>query len=242
MESSDSLKFVVNRNGPRFLMPWNYIGKGTEAKVYRKGEDAYKYYRFFYFCDIFSCSSARLDLNDVHYLQDIVTERILLPNQPMYSVFGRFKGYTTTYIEDLGIIHYMNLPIDLILHDFHLLTKDCRTLGDKHVLVRDLKTNSDFFYNHSFHYGLYFIDPGRYKINFSLPAEEVFSRNQRVIDDFLFFQVLNPYANYQLQNYDFSRLYSIKRDAEDQNIPFLQYIENDIKENSLHEYVKRKLL
>lgn len=223
-------------------MPWNYIGKGTEAKVYRKGDEAYKYYHFFYFCDLFSSSSSRLDLDDVHYLQDITTNRILLPNQTLYSVFGRFKGYTTTYIKDLGIVNYMKLPTDLLLSDFHLLTQDCYTLGEKHVLVRDLKTYSDFFNNHSFHNGLYLIDPGRYKIKLSLPADEIISRNQRVVDDFLFFQVIDSYAKYYLRDYEFSQLYSVKREAENKNISFLQYIENDIKEENLHEYVKRKLL
>ncbi len=38
------LKFVVSKDGPKVLFPWDYIGKGTEGKVYRKNDFAYKYY------------------------------------------------------------------------------------------------------------------------------------------------------------------------------------------------------
>ena len=44
------LKFVVSKDGPKVLFPWDYIGKGTEGKVYRKNDFAYKYYYRYSYC------------------------------------------------------------------------------------------------------------------------------------------------------------------------------------------------
>lgn len=30
------MKLVISKMGPKVLFPWDYIGKGTEGKVYKK--------------------------------------------------------------------------------------------------------------------------------------------------------------------------------------------------------------
>lgn len=121
------MKLVISKMGPKVLFPWDYIGKGTEGKVYKKENYAYKYYHGSSYC-------TRLSLEETQFLESISTNRILLPRDTLYTYFGKFKGYTTCYIKNLGLIHYMGLPTSLILQDFHLLSGDCKVLGQKILL------------------------------------------------------------------------------------------------------------
>lgn len=63
---------------------------------------------FFSFCDC-------LSFDDVQFLETLSTSRILLPQTTLYSIWGQFKGYTTCYIENLGLLHFMSLPTSLVL-------------------------------------------------------------------------------------------------------------------------------
>ena len=231
------LKFVVSRNGPRVLFPWNYIGRGTEGKVYRKGEFAYKYYHKSSYC-------SRLTLEDTEILETITTNRILLPRDTLYTYLGEFRGYTTLYIKNLGLFHYMELPTALILQDFHLLTCDCEVLGRKNFLVYDFMPRDERVRNYSFNQGLYFVDPGKYFINYDSEREKIVKRNKDLIDNFLFFRVLNKFCKERFGDYgyDFSKLYSSLSEARDNDVSFLEYIACDIKEDTLEDYVKRKVL
>lgn len=230
------MKFVVNKDGPRILFPWNYIGHGGEAKVYRKENLAYKYYHFFEF-------NNRLSLEEVQLLEKLTTKRILLPQDTLYTFFGKFKGYTTQYVKNLGLIHFMMLPTDLVLNDFNLLKEDNYTLSKKQVVICDLMPKDYRICNYSFNYGLYFIDPGKFYRNVKLSEEEVFLENQNRLDDFLYFRVLNHYANEEFGSYyNYSKLYQIKRYASEQNISLMDFIASDIGEDNLSEYVKRKIL
>lgn len=230
------LKFVINRDGLKVLFFWNCIGRGMESKVYHKKSEAYKYYRFFSSCD-------RLNFQEVQYLSNISTNRILLPKDILYTITGQFKGYTTSYIEDLGLIHFMKLPKDIILHEFKLLKADCDVLGEKGVVIRDILPKDSRVSNHVFHHGLYFIDPGRFYLDFVSLPNEIVLENQKMIDDFLFFRVFSSYADYEFgkDGYSYTKLYQLKRFCNDKNISFMDFIASDICEENLENYVKRKI-
>lgn len=231
------LKFVVNREGPKVLFPWNYIGKGGEAKVYQKGKFAYKYYHFFEL-------NRRLSLDEVQKLERIMTKRILLPQDTLYTIFGKFKGYTTQYVKNLGLIHFMMLPTDLIVDEFNLLKEDNYTLSQNQIVISDLMPRDYQIFNYSFNYGVYFIDPGKFYNNTQLDPGEVFFLNQRKLDDFFYFRVLSRYANEEIGRYyyDYDKLYQIRQDASKQGVSLMDFIISDIKEENLAEYVKRKIL
>ena len=106
IERWDILKFVINRDGPKILFPWNYIGSGMEAKVYRKGDTAYKCYHFFSAC-------TRLNLEQTKYLGQIQTQRILMPQQALYNCLAMFPDIlsnSTPYILHLFNVSG-NIPI-----------------------------------------------------------------------------------------------------------------------------------
>ena len=140
MKDVISLKVVVNEQGAHLLFLKDYTGKGQSVII-------------FSFCDC-------LSFDDVQFLETLSTSRILLPQTTLYSIWGQFKGYTTCYIENLGLLHFMLLPTSLVLSNFKLLQTDCSTLGSHHVLVADFMAKDYRICNHSFRDGLYFIDPG----------------------------------------------------------------------------------
>lgn len=231
------LKFVVSKDGTKVLFPWDYIGKGTEGKVYKKEDFAYKYYHRYSYC-------SRLSLEETQFLENVSTDRILLPRDTLYTCFGKFKGYTTHYIQNLGLIHYMELPIELIVRDFHLLNCDCEVLGKRNIAVYDLMPKDDRVQNYSFNHGLYFVDPGKYHMDFSLSEEEAILENKRSVEQFFYYRVISRYANevigYRL--YEYERLKPFREIMEYQPGQLFDYISSDIKEDNLAEYVKRKIL
>ena len=231
------LKLVVSKDGPKVLFPWDYIGKGTEGKVYRKEEFAYKYYHRYSYC-------SRLSLEETQFLETISTNRILLPRDTLYTCFGKFKGYTTHYIQNLGLIHYMGLPTELIVRDFHLLNCDCDVLGKRNIIIYDLMPKDDRVQNYSFNHGLYFVDPGKYHMDFSLSEEEAILENKKSVEQFLYYRVISRYANEVIGHrlYDYAKLKPFREIMTEQPGQLFDYISSDIKEDNLAEYVKRKIL
>jgi len=230
------MKFVVNRFGPKVLFPWDYIGSGLEAKVYKKKDMAYKRYRLFSEC-------SRLSLDDVSYLKNIPTRRILLPQETLYNIFGHFKGYTTKYIENLGLVHYMHLPTECIFNDFSILKDDCRILGEKHIRVADLIPKDREIYNHSFHNGLYFVDPGRFYQVANEDIAFIEDKNKEMIDNFIYYRIFSVFADEVIgrYRYDFSKLYSFRKIIDDNPGQFMDFLMADIQEDTLGEYVKKKV-
>lgn len=133
----------------------------------------------FSFCDC-------LSFDDVQFLEILSTSRILLPQTTLYSIWGQFKGYTTCYIENLGLLHFMLLPTSLVLSNFKLLQTDCSTLGSHHVLVADFMAKDYRICNHSFRDGLYFIDSGRYFRNYQYSVEEIIQKIRMLLIIFCF--------------------------------------------------------
>lgn len=231
------MRLVFDSNGKKLLTEFDFIGKGEEAKVYHKGDVAYKCYHHIAWC-------SRLLPEDVSFLQGIYTDCILLPQTTLYNIFGDFCGYTTRYIEDLGLLHFMGVPTNVVLRNFKLLSNDARVLGENRVLVSDFMPKDTRVRNYSFNEGLYFVDPGKYFINYDSEREKIVKRNKDLIDNFLFFRVLNKFCKEQFGDYgyDFSKLYSSLSEARDNDVSFLEYIACDIKEDNLEDYVKRKVL
>lgn len=230
------MKVVVNNRGLHCLSFHDYIGKGQEAVVYQQDGIAYKCYHLVPRCNC-------LTLDDVMFLETLSTSCILLPQTTLYSVFGNFKGYTTHYIENLGLMHFMNLSTNLILSNFKLLKEDCHTLGRHQVMVSDFMPKDTRICNYSFHEGLYFVDPGRYFRNYNYSADEIIQKNIELVDRFIFFRVLNQYSRdaFGDSSVHFSKLYNIRKQSQEMNISLMDFISQDIEEENLKCYVKRKV-
>lgn len=227
-----SMRFVVNRHGPAVLFQRDFIGEGMEARVYCKGEMAYKVYHLF-------SEVNRLSLTDTISLQALQTERILLPKEPLYTLTGKFRGYTTLYIEDLGLDSFVSLSKKELTQEFSLLQEDCQVLGESNICIHDLLTRRPDIKNGIFHHGLYFIDPGRFCFDFSLTAEEAIRHNYQEVDTFLFHRVARQFCTVQLKS--LAHFYDEFDDiVQSRDISLMDYMLNDMKEDTLQEYLVRK--
>ena len=228
------MRVVVSKNGLKMLFPWDYIGKGTEGKVYKKEDYAYKCYHRFSLC-------GRLSLEETRFLEDISTERILLPRDTLYTCFGNFKGYTTHYIKNLGVVHYLELSAGLLVQDFHLLNCDCEILGKKKVVIYDLMPKDDRIQNYSFNRGLYFVDPGKYHVDSNLSEKESILANKKNVERFLYYRVINNCEGIG-SRLSYEKLQVFRDVMSEHPGQLLDYISSDIQSDSLGEYVKRKTL
>lgn len=226
------MKLVINRHGPVALFHRDFIGEGMEARVYRKGDSAYKVYRLF-------SEVSRLSLADTFYLKDLSTKRILLPQDTLYTVFGRFRGYTTPYIEDLGLDSFVSLQKDELSSEFSLLKEDCQLLGEHNICIHDLMTRRPSIQNGIFHRGLYVVDPGRFCFDFSLTTDEVTKKNCEEIDYFLFHRVARQYC---IQNMEYTTAFYEEFDAviHQGDTSLMEYILNDMEEKTFQDYLERK--
>lgn len=226
------MKFVVNRHGPAVLFRHNAIGEGMEAKVYRRGETAYKVYRLF-------SEVSRLSLTDTFYLQSLDTKRILLPQDTLYNLFGKFKGYTTTYIEDLGLDSLVSLSKEELAYEFSLLKKDCQLLGEHNVCIHDLMTRRPEIKNGIFHHGIYFVDPGRFNFDYSVTQAEAISHNCREVDYFFFHRVARQYCARSLTSlaYFYDEFESVIQSGDSL---LMDYILDEMQDETLQNYLDRK--
>lgn len=226
-----SVRIIRTQRGIIRLYSYEYIGKGTEATVYRKGNTAYKcYHPLFY--------SERLSLEEVQKLQKLSTNRILLPREILWSFTGKFKGYTTKYVEDYGLENILHLPTDSLIDEFHQLQKDCITLGKQSVVVADFLPENSMLRNYSFHNGIYFFDPGKFYYNTDFSSSSISTYNSSMVDDAIFRGIIMKYGSLLGVS---DRLNKVMEEWSFSSGGLMDYIESDIHEKNLGEYIKKKV-
>lgn len=226
-----SVRIIRTQRGIIRLYSYEYIGKGTEATVYRKGNTAYKcYHPLFY--------SERLSLEEVQKLQKLSTNRILLPREILWSFTGKFKGYTTKYVEDYGLENILQLPTDSLIDEFHQLQKDCITLGKQSVVVADFLPENSMLRNYSFHNGIYFFDPGKFYYNMDFSSSSISTYNSSMVDDAIFRGIIMKYGSLLGVS---DRLNKVMEEWSFSSGGLMDYIESDIHEKNLGEYIKKKV-
>ena len=236
MEVCGVVRKIRTERGIIHLYSYDFIGKGTEATVYRKGNTAYKCYHPFFYTD-------RLSLEEVQKLRKLSTSRILLPQEILWSPTGKFKGYTTKYVEDYGIENILQLPTDFLIDEFHRLKQDCTILGEQSVLVADFLPGNSDVHNYSFHDGVYFFDPGKFRYDTSFSSSEIIAYNSSMVDDVIYHGIIMKYGNFLGSSHQVAEaMKEWSCDTTYTSVGLMDYIESDIHEKNLGEYIKRKVL
>lgn len=230
------MRIIRTNRGIVTLYSYEFIGKGTEATVYRKGSVAYKCYHPIFHTD-------RLDLEETERLEQLSTQRILLPRETIYGIRGKFQGYTTRYIEDYGLDNILHLSTDRLIQEFHLLKQDCATLGEHSIFVADFLPDESYYCNYLFHDGIYFFDPGKYYFDYHYDKDRITTYNSMMVDSVIYQGAilrvarrlmppnqLHPY----LQEFEWYRYHPTGK--------FTDFLESDMHDKNLEEYVKRKIL
>ena len=223
------MEFIVDhkriRLDPMHMRFSKQIGKGTSACVYLIGTNAYKLYHPY-------GSKEKITKEKIEYFKKIPTKQIILSKEAILDKKRNLCGYISPYIEDYGTDSFLELSKERVLEGSYGLLQDFMLLGDYRVLVNDANVN-----NTVYHDVPYLIDCGR----FSYQDMEDIDENRAIsynIDNFNLYFVRDLLAG---GNLSFSRKlmneYFFKLREE---IHVLDYFENDMKEETLGAYIKRK--
>ena len=147
------------------------IGEGTEGFVYKIKNSAVKIYHKY-------SRKERLDEDTCKYLTNIDTRRILLPRKLVYNENNEFIGYTTEYHYPYSLDNIKRLKISKLKHDLEQLKEDIILLSKYNVSIEDF-----FIENVLLEDGLYFVDPGSYKIEKN--DKYLCQENLRKMNDFI---------------------------------------------------------
>lgn len=205
-------------------------GIGTTADVYLIDGKAYKLYRPY-------CRIAELMTKDkVDYFKDIPTKRIILPDESILDKKRNLRGYISNYIEDLGYDNLLNLDRADLIEELKILRDDFILLGNYGVLVCDSNLE-----NTVFHDGCSLIDCGRY-----LTGDETgYDRNISIscnLDEFSEYFVYQIMGRWMIKNNYHEKLRELKKEYFSvDNDSMINYLEDDMVEDNLGQYLKRKV-
>ena len=156
-----------------------YENEGTEGIIYRIGNTAYKIYKQN------RSSKDKLSEEDVKYLSNIDTKRIIMPENPIYSN-GIFCGYTMPFIQGYSKENIKNMSMNQLIEELKLIEEDLKKLKDKSVDIDDL-TDDNFLYNSKIN----IIDLGSYIINSNISKKELEVQNRRKYNEFVIKYILS---------------------------------------------------
>lgn len=229
------MKFRVGnkkiRLNPYDMKCFKSLGSGSTADVYLINGDAYKLYRPY--CSI----KESITKEKVNYFKNIPTKRIILSKESILDKKRNFYGYISKYIEDLGYDNLLNLDRASLINELKILRDDFILLGDNRVLVSDSNLENTVFNN-----GCYLVDCGKY-----LTGEETgYDANISIgynLEEFSFYFVYQVMGRWLIKNKYCNELKNLKRQylSLNENDSVIDYLEDDMVEENLGEYLKRKV-
>ena len=162
----------------------SFISSGYESQVYKFGNLVFKIYKEI-------CLKYRLNEENVKYLSNIPTKRILLPKDVIYDENYEFYGYTMKYIKPDEKEDIKDLKLDTLKKELSIIKKDLLILKDNNVFIDDI-SDSNFIFNK----GFYFIDSGSYEVNKKRSKEYIEIINREIMNDFIIKNIL--FRNYNI--------------------------------------------
>lgn len=127
------------------------LGKGYESIVYLVQGKAFKLYRSY------MLDKHNLGEKECHYLREIPTHRVLLPDHPIYDIHHKYCGYTTKALWEGEKQDFLEMPISTFLDNVKLLYEDSSLLTKCHVLMDDFNENNVMVTEDQ---KIYIVDPG----------------------------------------------------------------------------------
>lgn len=171
----------------------------------------------------------------VEFMKKIPTKRILLPREGIYNKKRKLIGYITEYIKDLEFKSFTSLESTNLIRELKLLKEDLCMLEDNSILINDL-IPENVIYNR----GIYLIDPGSYQTKDETNYDSVVTGayNNERFNEFIINKVF--ITTLKNNNVDINLTRSnIKKEASNY-YSVLDYLIENIKEDNLLEFIKRK--
>lgn len=226
------MQYLVNNKKVRYN-PFNmkkdyFLGSGDEAEVYKIGDSAYKFYKK-------HCPKKRLNKEEAFYLKDIDTKRILMPKDILLSKKRVLCGYSTKYIEDLGVEDLLNLDKDNLKEELMILKEDLINISNKQVILGDLN-----YRNTAFNKGIYLVDPGSYQYLEEFDEVRSQALNIESLNEYLVASILTNGSYHLIKDRSKSSRFVIDifHDYKEKMYPdMVEYLTENIKEDSLIDFI-----
>ncbi len=154
-------------------LDYMYIDEGNEAIVYRKNDKALKIYKEY-------CYKDRLNEATAEDLSNIKTRRLLLPEKMIHLIDGKFKGYTTTFIQGYLLSHMNEMLMRDFMKEISIYDEDIEILSDEHILIADLIRE-----NIKYDSRIYNVDPGSYYKLPKVDKAKIIRNNQEALNMFV---------------------------------------------------------
>ncbi len=206
------------------------LGEGKEGEVYLVKDKAVKFYKPY-------CQKRRLTKEEALFLSAISTKRVLMPMDILLNKRRQLKGYSTIYIENLGLGNLLELRSSILKEEFSILKEDIVLLSDSLVLLEDFMLE-----NISFHQGIYVIDPGSFTLS-EVDSTAVYGLNMEVVNEFLILELLAAATFHLTKKRELSQKVTqgIFHDYQEKEYSdLIEYLIDDIQEENLKEYIKVK--
>lgn len=201
------------------------IAQGKNGDIYRYRNDALK---------IFKDGQPPIDEKTARYLQDITTNRILLPKKLLFYN-AAFRGYTLKLITKKGISRkIVNTGRDELLFGLEAIEEDAEVLSRKRVLLNGISPKNTIFNGE-----LYLSDPSKYTIFQTADPEELEKINKYQLQ-LLLIELISGELN--RLNYSQKQIKNLKeilslRDNEEDLCTFFDGIMDG--ENTIKQLVKK---
>lgn len=155
-------------------LDYMYIDEGNESEVFRYGDSVLKIYKDY-------CAKERLGEDDVIYLSNIPTKRILMPREVIRNADTmEFIGYSMPFIYKYPKDVLMKIKMNHFLDELDVIHSDLELLAEHHVDVEDIHIDN-VLYNESFFIG----DPGSFEIQRDTPAGKIYRNNVYTFNRFV---------------------------------------------------------
>lgn len=206
------------------------LGSGSTADVYLIGDCAYKLYK------PYSSIKEPMNKEKVEKLKNIKTKRIVLPKESILSKKRNFCGYISKYVKNLGYEDILNMSKKDLINELKILRDDFILLGDNKILIRDMNIE-----NTSFNNGIYPIDCGRYLTENETNYDEniTISSNLDEYFEYVLYEIIGTYFKRKKQ---YQEIKNIRNDINKNYDSIIEYITENMQEENLNQYLKRKVM
>lgn len=136
------------------------IAQGKNGDVYRYRNEALKVFK--------ENRPLPIDEETARYLQDITTERVLLPRKLLFYN-AAFRGYTLKLIPKKGMTRrIISTDRDELVSGIESIEEDVEELSNRNVLLNGISPKNCIFNG-----SLYLSDPSKYSVFYSADSEEL---------------------------------------------------------------------
>lgn len=160
------------------------IGEGLEGVVYSYNNIGVK---------IKKDNRVGLKYRDAIKIKDVKTERILVPQNLIYSnhitTKKNYIGYTTKLITPKQKNKILYIKPEDLYNEIQTLINDVEILSKNKITIYDLDNHKNFVFDDR----LYFVDPGCYEYVTAFSYKEIYNENIKELGEGLRLNVLNIY-------------------------------------------------